>query len=90
MGKLGENVTTYYWYCLLDNSHEKPVQGKTMNELRGQYVSLIFPTKTLMEKIENMTHAYINITSLKTLTRNLMSKTCEIKEYNIILLQVSI
>ena len=31
--KLGENMTTYYWYCLLDNSHEKPFQGKTMYEL---------------------------------------------------------
>ena len=84
MGKLGENMTTYYWYCLLDNSHEKPFQGKTMDELWGQYVSLIFPTKTPMGKIENMTHAYVNITSLKTLTRNLMSKTCERKEYNMI------
>ena len=90
MRKLGENVTTYYWYCLLDNSHEKPFQKKTMDELWGQYVSLIFPTKILMGKIENMTHAYVNITSLKTLTRNLMSKTCERKEYNMILVQVSI
>ena len=83
-------MTTYYWYCLQDNSHEKPFQGKTMDELRGQYVSLIFPTKTLMGKIENMTHAYVNITSLKTLTRNLVSKTCERKQYNMMLVQVSI
>ena len=54
--KIGENMTVYYWYCLLDNSHEKPFQGKIMNELWGQYVSLIFPTKTPMGKIENMTH----------------------------------
>ena len=53
-------------------------------------VSLIFPTKTPMEKIENMTHAYINITSLKTLTRNLVSKTYERKEYNMMLVQVNI
>jgi hypothetical protein len=38
-----------------------------------------FPQKTPMGKIENMTHAYVNITSLKTLTRNLVSKTCERK-----------
>ena len=62
-------MTIYYWYCLLDNSHVKPFPGKTMNKLWGQYVSLIFPTKILMEKIENMTHAYVNITSLKTLTK---------------------
>jgi hypothetical protein len=48
-------------------------------------MSLIFPTKTPMEKIENMTHAYVNITSLKALTRNLVSKTCKRKEYNMIL-----
>ena len=72
-------MTTYYWYCLLDNSHEKPFHEKSMDELGGKYVSLIFPTKTTVEKIENMTHAYVNITSLKTLTRNLMSKTCERK-----------
>jgi hypothetical protein len=53
-------------------------------------VSLIFPTKTRVGKIENMTHAYVNITSLKTLTRNLVSKTCERKEYNMMLVQVHI
>ena len=42
-----------------------------------------------MGKIENMTHAYVNITSLKTLTRNLASRTCERKEYNIMLVQVA-
>jgi len=41
-------------------------------------------------KIGNMTHAYVNITSLKTLTRNLISKTCERKEYNMMLVQVNI
>ena len=41
--------------------------------------------KNPMGKIGNMTHAYINITSLKTLTRNLVSKTCERKEYNMML-----
>ena len=46
--------------------------------------------KTLIGKIENMTHAYVNITSLKTLTRNFVSKTYERKEYNMILVQVSI
>jgi hypothetical protein len=51
-----------------------------MDELWGQYVSLIFPIKTLVGKIENTTHAYVNITSLKSLTRNLVSKTCERKE----------
>ena len=89
MGKLKENMTTYCWYCLLDNSHEKPFQGKTMDELWGQYVSLIFPTKTLIGKRENMTHAYVNITSLKTLTRNLASRTFETKEYNMVLVQVA-
>jgi hypothetical protein len=74
----------------LDNSHEKPLQGKTTDELRGQYVSLIFSTKTPVEKIENMAHAYVNITSLKILTRNLVSKTYERKKYNMILVQVSI
>ena len=44
-------------------------------------VSLIFPIKTPVGKIENMTHAYVNITSLKTLTKNLVSKTCKRKEY---------
>jgi hypothetical protein len=53
-------------------------------------MSLIFPTKNPVGKIGNMTHAYVNITSLKTLTRNLMSKTYERKEYNMILVQVSI
>ena len=53
-------------------------------------MSLIFPTKTPMEKIGNMTHAYVNITSLKTLTRNLVSKTYERKEYNMMLVQVNI
>ena len=38
-----------------------------------------------MKKIEHMTHAYINITSLKTLTRNLIGKTCERKEYDMML-----
>ena len=61
-----------------------------MDELRGQYVSLLFPTKTPMGKIEKMTHAYVNITSLKTLTRNLVSKTCERKECNMMLVHVSI
>ena len=60
-----------------------------MDELGGQCVSLIFPTKTPVGKIENMTHAYVNITSLKTLTRNLLSKTCERKEYNMMLVQVA-
>ena len=83
-------MTTYYWYCLLDNSHEKPSQGKTMDELWGQYVSLIFPTKIPVGKIGNMTHTYVNIISLKTLTRNLVSKTYERKEYDVILVQVSI
>jgi len=46
--------------------------------------------KTPVKKIENMTHAYVNITSLKTLTRNLVSKTCERKEYNMMLVQVNI
>ena len=73
----------------MDISHEKPFHGKTMDELRGQYVSLLFPTKTPMGKIEKMTHAYVKITSLKTLTRNLVSKTYERKEYNMILVQVS-
>ena len=41
-------------------------------------------------KIENMTHVYVNITSLKTLTRNLVSKTCERKEYNMMLVYVNI
>jgi len=71
VGKLGENMMTYYWYCLLDNSHEKPFHGKILDDFLGQYVSLIFPTKTPVKKIENMTHAYVNITSLKTLTKNL-------------------
>ena len=53
-------------------------------------VSLIFPTKIPVGKIENMTYAYVNITSLKTLTRNLISKTCERKEYNMMLVQVNI
>jgi len=66
VGKLGENVTTYYWYCLLDNSHEKHFQGKTMDELWGQYVPLVFSTKKLMGRIENMTHSCIDIASLKT------------------------
>jgi hypothetical protein len=48
-------------------------------------MSLIFSTKIPMGKIRNMTHAYVNITSLKTLTRNLVVKTCERKEYNMIL-----
>ena len=43
-----------------------------------------------MGKIGNMIHAYVNITSLKTLTRNLVSKTCERKEYNMILVHVNI
>jgi hypothetical protein len=43
-----------------------------------------------MGKIENITHAYVNITLLKALTRNLMSKICERKDYNMILVQVSI
>ena len=30
-------------------------------------------------EIGNMTHACVNITSLKTLTKNLVSKTCERK-----------
>ena len=37
-------------------------------------MSLIFSTKTPVGKIENMTYAYVNITSLKTLTRNLVNK----------------
>ena len=61
-----------------------------MDELWGQYVSLIFPTKTLVGKIENMTHAYVNITSLKTFIRNLVSKTYQRKEYNMMLVQVNI
>jgi hypothetical protein len=60
-----------------------------MGELWGQYMSLIFPIKTPVGKIENMTHAYVNITSLKTLTRNLVSKTCERKEYNMMLVQIN-
>jgi hypothetical protein len=28
VGKLGENMTTYYWYCLLDNSHENLFREK--------------------------------------------------------------
>jgi hypothetical protein len=51
-------------------------------------VSLIFSTKTPVGKIENMTHAYVNITSLKTLIRNLVSKTYQRKEYNMMLVQV--
>jgi len=42
-----------------------------------------------MGKIENMTYAYVNITSLETLTRNLLSKTYKIKEYNMMLVQVA-
>jgi hypothetical protein len=45
----------------------------------------IFHKNPRWGKLENMTHAYVNITSLKTLTRNLVSKTCERKEYNMIL-----
>ena len=89
--KIGENMTVYYWYCLLDNSHEKPFQGKIMNELWGQYVSLIFPTKTPMGKIENMTHFCIDIASLKTFyEKPLWGKLIEGKEYNMMFEQVII
>ena len=52
-------------------------------------MSLIFPIKFPMGKIENMTHAYVNITSLKTLTRNHVSKTYERNEYNMMLVEVA-
>ena len=37
--------------------------------------------KNLDMEIENRTHIYFNINSSETLTRNIMSKTCERKEY---------
>ena len=62
-----------------------------MDELWGQYVSLIFPTKTPMGKIENMTHFCIDIASLKTFyEKPLWGKLIEGKEYNMMFEQVII
>ena len=82
-------MTIYYCYCLLDNSHEKPFH-KTMDRVVRAKRVFDISCKNQMGKIENMTLTYVNITLLKTLIRNLVSKTCERKECNMMLVQVNI
>ena len=52
----------------------KNISGKNHERVLRAICVFDISHKILVEKIENMTHAYVNITLLKTLTRNLVSK----------------
>lgn len=85
-GKIRRKYDNILLVLPLDNLHEKPFKGKIMDK----FVSLIVSKKPPVGKIGNKTHAYVHITSLKTLTRNLVSKTGERKKFNMMLVQVNI